>query len=205
MFCAKISIKVLWEDSKKRKCLRRHNKQNNNDNNDSPDRTFSFSCSNCNSACQSQIGLNRHKHACSRRGRSVSWFLFTRPSYDDNHLSDMYVIIKIYFQIWDCVRRVLAFSSNNEPEIKTCIYNDHQFDSHLQYKSFISCLNFWDEARWFLSLRVFGLLSLSLLLFPQCFGRYVLRVFVELGNLHGTSNYVLYWIHGGRLFWFRSL
>ena len=24
----------------------------------------------------------------------------------------------------------------------------------------------------------------------------LLRVFVELGNLHETSNYVLYWIHG---------
>ena len=36
----------------------------------------------------------------------------------------------------------------------------------------LSCLNFWDEAWWFLSLRVFGLLSLSLLLFPQHFGRY---------------------------------
>ena len=32
---------------------------------------------------------------------------------------------------------------------------------------FISCLNFWDEIWWFLSLRVFGLLSSSLLLFPQ--------------------------------------
>ena len=31
----------------------------------------------------------------------------------------------------------------------------------------------------------------------------LLQVFVELGNLHGTSNYVLYWIHGRRLFWFR--
>ena len=30
----------------------------------------------------------------------------------------------------------------------------------------------------------------------------LLQVFVELGNLHGTSNYVLYRIHGGRLFWF---
>ena len=37
-----------------------------------------------------------------------------------------------------------------------------------------SCVNFWDEAWWFLSLRVFGLLLSSLLLFPQCFGRYVL-------------------------------
>ena len=31
----------------------------------------------------------------------------------------------------------------------------------------------------------------------------LLQVFVELGNLHGTSNYVHYWIHVGRLFWFR--
>ena len=38
----------------------------------------------------------------------------------------------------------------------------------------ISCLNFWDEAWFFLSLRVFKLLSLSLLLFPQHFGWYVL-------------------------------
>ena len=36
-------------------------------------------------------------------------------------------------------------------------------------------LYFWDKARWFLSLRVFGLLSSSLLLFPQCFGRYDLQ------------------------------
>ena len=40
-------------------------------------------------------------------------------------------------------------------------------------ESKVSCLNFWDEA-WFLSLRVFRLLSSSLLLFPQRFGRYVL-------------------------------
>ena len=37
------------------------------------------------------------------------------------------------------------------------------------------CLNFWDEAWWFLSLRLFGQLSSSVLLFPQRFGRYVLR------------------------------
>ena len=42
-----------------------------------------------------------------------------------------------------------------------------------------------------LSLRVLGLLISSLLLFAQRFGWYVL-----LWNLHGTSNYVLYWIHG---------
>ena len=38
-----------------------------------------------------------------------------------------------------------------------------------------SRLNFCDEAWWFLSLSVFGLLSSSLLLFPQRFGRYVLQ------------------------------
>ena len=44
----------------------------------------------------------------------------------------------------------------------------------------------------FSSLRVFGLLSSSLLLFPQRFGRYILlQVFVELGNLHRTLNYVI--------------
>ena len=32
----------------------------------------------------------------------------------------------------------------------------------------------------------------------------LLKVFVELGNLRGTSNYVLYWIHEGHLFWFRK-
>ena len=111
----------------------------------------------------------------------------------------------------------------------------------LRPSSGVCCLNFWEETWWFLSLRVFGLLSSFLLLFPQRIGRYVLQpssgvcclnfweeawwflslrvsdyclhlycyfhhvsadmssgllqVFVELGNLHGTSNYVFYWIH----------
>ena len=72
----------------------------------------------------------------------------------------------------------------------------------------ISCLNFWDEAWWFLSLWNFGLLlsSLLLLLFPQRFGRYVLRPSLGVCLTREpprTSNYVFYWIHGVRLFWFR--
>ena len=62
---------------------------------------------------------------------------------------------------------------------------------------FFSPLRFFMSHPTLLSLRVFGLLSSSLLLFPQRFGRYVrrlLQVFVELGNFHGTSNYVLCWI-----------
>ena len=40
---------------------------------------------------------------------------------------------------------------------------------------YISCVNFWEEAWWFLSLRVFGLLSSSLLLFPRHFCWHVLH------------------------------
>ena len=61
-----------------------------------------------------------------------------------------------------------------------------------------SCLNFWDDAWWFLKFWIFGLLSSFLLLYSQHFGRYVLRPFrlfpVDLGSLHGTSN------HGDRGF-----
>ena len=52
--------------------------------------------------------------------------------------------------------------------------------SHTQRKFYsiksmreLSCLNFWDEAWWFLSFKVFRLLSSSLLLYPQHFGRCV--------------------------------
>ena len=47
----------------------------------------------------------------------------------------------------------------------------------------------------FLSLRVFGLLSLSLLLFPQVLDDMssgLCQVFIELGNLRGTLNYIFY-------------
>ena len=53
--------------------------------------------------------------------------------------------------------------------------HDQIFGDNLPNTLLFSCLNFWDEAWWFLSLSIFWLLSSSLLLFPQCFGRYVLR------------------------------
>ena len=62
----------------------------------------------------------------------------------------------------------------------------------------LSCLNFWDKACWFLSLRFFRLLSSSLLLFPQHFGRYVLRPSSDVCRTREPSRN-----HGGRLFWFR--
>ena len=69
----------------------------------------------------------------------------------------------------------------------------------MQLTKHLSCLNFWDEACWFLSLRFFRLLSSSLLLFPQHFGRYVLR------PSSGVWNFELrpLWNHEGHLFWFR--
>ena len=51
--------------------------------------------------------------------------------------------------------------------------------------------------------RVFELLSSSLLLFPSVsadMSSGLLQVFVELGSLYGTSNHVLYLIHGFLLF-----
>ena len=53
----------------------------------------------------------------------------------------------------------------------------------------ISCLNFWDEACWFLSLMFFGLLSSSLLLFPQHFGWYVLQPSSGVCRTREPSNF----------------
>ena len=57
----------------------------------------------------------------------------------------------------------------------------------------ISCLNFWDEAWWFQSLR-FSDYCLHLYCYfhnvsaDMSFG--LLQVFVDRGNLHGTSNFI---------------
>ena len=55
-----------------------------------------------------------------------------------------------------------------------------------------SCQNFCEEAWWFLSLRVFRLLSSS---FRSSSG--------VCWTWEPSRNYVLCWTHGGRLFWFR--
>ena len=61
-----------------------------------------------------------------------------------------------------------------EPNLRLTGWRKDRFMLFPRELAQISCLNFWDDACWFLSLRVFGLLSSSLLLFPQRFGRYVL-------------------------------
>ena len=50
---------------------------------------------------------------------------------------------------------------------------------------------------------IFGQLSSSFLNVSADMFSGLPQVFVELGNLHGNSNYVIYWIHAGHLFWFR--
>ena len=55
-------------------------------------------------------------------------------------------------------------------------------ETRLLIYAYISCQNFWDETWWFLPLRVFGTLSSSLLIFPQHFGRYVLRPLSNSGT-----------------------
>ena len=66
----------------------------------------------------------------------------------------------------------------------------------------VTCLNFWNETCWFSTL---GFSDECLYLY--CYFHNVsadmssdlLKVFIELGNLQGTSNYVLYWIYSGHL------
>ena len=65
-------------------------------------------------------------------------------------------------------------------------------------KSYLSEFLMQSWMSFFLSFRVFGLLTSFLLLYKQCFGRCVLRP--SSGDscriLPGTSNHVLYLIHG---------
>ena len=78
------------------------------------------------------------------------------PIYESNRcFRKQYQVVVILYLLF--VLRMMAWSCNYLQKVFIC-----------------SCVNFRDEA-WFLSLRFFGLLSPSLLLFPQRFGRYVLQ------------------------------
>ena len=70
----------------------------------------------------------------------------------------MILILSWYdiIMIWYNNDNIIMIWYNNDNIIMIWYNNDN-----------ISCLNFLNEAWWFLSLRVFGLLSWSLLLFPQ--------------------------------------
>ena len=105
-----------------------------------------------------------------------------------------------YLNFWD--KPWLFLSLRVFGLLSSCLllFPQHFGQHVLRPSSGACCLNFWDEAWWFLSLMVFRLLSSSLLLFPQRFGQHVLR---PSSVVYLTSNYVLYWIQGGHLFWFR--
>ena len=86
------------------------------------------------------------------------------------------------------------------------IYKLFRLTTNLFIPIYLSCRNFWDKACWFLSLRVFGLLSTSLLLFSLRFGRYVLRRSSGVCRIREPSrNFELRPLLNpwGWLFWFR--
>ena len=85
----------------------------------------------------------------------------------------------------------LAFSRSKKTAIRCCFWI-------LTSLMDISYLNFWDKAWWFLSLRVFGLLSSFLLLFPQCFGWHGLysaffRCLSNSGTCMELRTIVMFW------------
>ena len=83
-------------------------------------------------------------------------------------------------------------------EINRCVLVGCFFLWHQPLCVISSGLNFWDEAWWFLSLR-FSDYCLHLYSYfhnvSVDMSSGLLQVFFELGNFHGSSNYVLYWIH----------
>ena len=82
-------------------------------------------------------------------------------------------IIWIVFQLFELI--LLSTALVNTCTISYVLHSPYHRIQYLKMKKDTICLNFWDDDWWFLSLRVFGLLSLCLLLFPQRFGWYVLR------------------------------
>ena len=102
------------------------------------------------------------------------------------------------------VKRYISSLSKNHINTVDTWLKQEEIIRNLNSMAF-SCVNFWNKTWWFLSLRV-----LDYCLHLYCYFHNVLadmssgllQVFGELGNLHGTLNYVLYWIHGGCLFWF---
>ena len=90
---------------------------------------------------------------------------------------------EIQFLFWSFLGMATAKSSNVQPfmfvswnipivffpclSARICCFSVVVMWTLLLLTAVITWVNFWDEAWWFLSLRVFGLLSLSLLAFPM--------------------------------------
>ena len=96
------------------------------------------------------------------------WTRVTVPiSYEDNHYITGTSLHTDYLNVWTAWHWPKRFWPFRLSLVR--------FGLVLWHINHCSCLNFWDEAWWFLLLRVFGLLTSSLLLFSQRFGRHVLR------------------------------
>ena len=91
------------------------------------------------------------------------WFNFGCIAYQ--------LLVNVWLQSWPFIFSTLHCNQTFLIKISSFVLYNFLFTHS---NMVISCLNFSDEAWWFLSLRVFGLLPSSLLLFPQCFGWYVL-------------------------------
>ena len=115
---------------------------------------------------------------------SVSFKIWTRVavsiSYDDNNYTTGTSIQLYRCTTWTlnkCIEKNAwrELYKNSASWMVTYLTSPNPFKSEEQNIWDTSCVNFWDEACWFLSLRVFGLLFSALLLFQQRFGRYVIQ------------------------------
>ena len=126
------------------------------------------------------------------------WFFFSSFSIFDKYNLFLYgrlwplkflLIMSLSLSFGQPVYVTLLWDESARSVLVVCCF---QVCSSGQPSLVISCLNFWDEAWWFLSLMVFGLLSSFLLLFLQSFGRYVLVPFSGVcRNWEPTRNFEL--------------
>ena len=109
----------------------------------------------------------------------------------NSHSKRLYIYIYIWEEFKPYRDCTCIYQGKNKQWMKDLFSSNYStFKGRVQIQNIIvfSCLNFWDEACWFLSLRFFRLLSSSLLLllFPQRFGRYVLRPSSGVCRTRGT-------------------
>ena len=107
----------------------------------------------------------RLKSRSADQYRLISWFSIKVANLKNEYVSFISRTIYIYIIRMLVVTKLLCGYVSNQVQ-----YNmeSAQYQGYFRFSIHsISCLNFWDETCWFLSLRVFELLSSSLLLFPQ--------------------------------------
>ena len=101
----------------------------------------------------------------------------------------VWIVIKKYVGEINCHinKRIYEHKKDLKRTNKNNILVKHNLQQ-LKFLRFFSCLNFWDKAWWFLSVRGFGLLSSSLLFFSQRFSRCILQPSSGVPCLSGHRN-----------------